>query len=382
MLTFFDAVEALIISSYGGPQDAEQRDIRTAIHRAYSELTTIRDWSYYSVFGRIVLQGAYSTGTVALSGGNATHSGTGWSSVSGLSTYPKHFTLRTGARNYQIDGYTSSSVLTLTDPDDTWSVPAAGFSLFRSIYPLPADFRNLDEPTSEYRWWSGVYITPDEAMKLERINYPAGVPLNWTVIKDPHGTGWAIKLVGYPTQKESLDFTYRRSPRALRWSGHETGARFASLTSAGDDLWLQAAAGTFDATMVGSVVRLSSTSTYPGPIESLTPYTSQHTILGREFANVANDSAVIGAHTPVSGVAGLVTDPIDVAQHMQQAMYSACNYFLARIRGDKEDKASQLYQRDLRLAMEQDQLAPLSGRSKNVYHDGGWRSPLKPDRGA
>jgi hypothetical protein len=38
-------------------------------------------------------------------------------------------------------------------------------------------------------------------------------------------------------------------------------------------------------------------------------------------------------------------------------------------------------QRDLRLAFEQDQLAPLSGRSNRIYHDGGWRSPLLPDQG-
>jgi hypothetical protein len=40
-----------------------------------------------------------------------------------------------------------------------------------------------------------------------------------------------------------------------------------------------------------------------------------------------------------------------------------------------------MYQRDLRMAMEQDQLAPLSGRSRNIYHDGGWRAPLRPDQG-
>jgi len=384
MLTYFDLVEGLIVSSYGGPQDAEQRDIRTAIHRAYSELTTIRDWSYYQTFGRIILQGAYSTGTVALSGGNATHSGTGWSSVPGLSTYPKHFTLRTGARNYQIDGYTSSSVLTLTDPDDAWSVPAAGFNLFRSIYPLPADFRNLDEPTSEYRWWSGVYITPDEAMKLERINYPAGVPLNWTVIKDPHGTGWAIKLVGYPTTTESLDFTYRRTPRAIRWSGHETGARLSSVSVNEDSVATWSAPNpAVQLNMVGSVFRLGTGATYPGPIESLAPYAAEGTITEIRAAREVLVPGLSGnPPTTYSPTAAIVTDPIDIAQHMQQAMYSACNYFLARIRGDKEDKAGQLYQRDLRLAMEQDQLAPLSGRSKQVYHDGGWRSPLKPDRGA
>jgi hypothetical protein len=77
----------------------------------------------------------------------------------------------------------------------------------------------------------------------------------------------------------------------------------------------------------------------------------------------------------------LITDPIDLAPHMRGAMDSACDYWLARIRGVGEEKAYQLYQRDLRLAMEQDQLAPLSGRSSQVWHDGGWRSPPKADMG-
>jgi hypothetical protein len=62
-------------------------------------------------------------------------------------------------------------------------------------------------------------------------------------------------------------------------------------------------------------------------------------------------------------------------------MYSAAEYWLARIRNQKPDNAFAMYQRDLRLAMEMDQLAPLSGRSREIYHDGGWKSPLKPDAG-
>jgi hypothetical protein len=66
---------------------------------------------------------------------------------------------------------------------------------------------------------------------------------------------------------------------------------------------------------------------------------------------------------------------------MSTAMHSAAEYWLARIRKTGEDKAYQFYQRDLRLALEQDQLAPLSGRSREIWHDGGWRSPLRPDVG-
>ena len=60
-------------------------------------------------------------------------------------------------------------------------------------------------------------------------------------------------------------------------------------------------------------------------------------------------------------------------------MLSGSEYWLSRIRSNNVEEKYQLYQRDLRLAMESDQLAPLSGRSKRIWNDGGWRSPLLAD---
>jgi hypothetical protein len=131
--------------------------------------------------------------------------------------------------------------------------------------------------------------------------------------------------------------------------------------------------------MAGSVLRISSAADeMPGPIESLNPYTQEMVITA-----FVSGSSVSVSPDPASfaGVGGFVTDPIDIPAHMYGVMDSACDYFLARIRGQKTDAAFAMYQRDLRLAMEMDQLAPLSGRSSQVWHDGGWRSPLKVDRG-
>jgi hypothetical protein len=131
--------------------------------------------------------------------------------------------------------------------------------------------------------------------------------------------------------------------------------------------------------MVGSILRVGDTVNFPGPIESLNPWISESKIVSRASTTSLEtaDSGTIASSTKY-----LITDPIDVARHMEQAVDSCCDYWLARIRNNSPDKAFALYQRDLRLAMEQDQLAPLSGRSQEVWHDGGWRSPLLADRGA
>jgi hypothetical protein len=67
---------------------------------------------------------------------------------------------------------------------------------------------------------------------------------------------------------------------------------------------------------------------------------------------------------------------------MEVALHSCAAYWLDRIRGGKTEQSFSTYQRDLRLALEQDQLAPLAGRTREIWHDGGWRSPLKADEGA
>ena len=371
-LTYFDAVESLIVSSYGGPQDAEQRDIRTAIHRAYDELTTIRDWSYYHVHGRIILQAPYDTGSVTSSGVTVTLAGGTWPSWAATGAY-----LKVGEEICRVASRTSGSVIVL---DAALSLKAditsQPYTLYRTVYPLPADFRNLDEPSDEYNWWSGLYVTPDQAMKIERVSNSSGEPYHWTIIKDPDSTGWAIKVIGYPTGTQTLDFTYRRTARPIRYSGHEAALRQGTIARTGAAV---TGGGTaFAAAMVGSILRVGDTTNVPGPIESLTPWVSEGkiTAVGSATGLTTEDSGAVASSTKY-----LITDPIDIAPHMHAAMDSACDYWLARIRGAGEDKAFGLYQRDLRLAMEQDQLAPLSGRSREVWHDGGWRSPLRVDVG-
>jgi hypothetical protein len=372
MQTYFDLVESLIVSSFGGPQDAEQRDIRSAIQRAYNEVTTLRDWAYYHVHGRVITQAPYSTGTVTSSSGTVTLTGGTWPSWAATGAY-----IRIGEEIARVASRTSDTVIVL---DATVglkaNVTSQPFILYRTCYRLPSDFRNLDEPSDEYNWWAGLYVTPDEAMKLERVSNSSGAPYHWTVIKDPDSSGWALKLIGYPTTAETIDFTYRRTARPLRYSGHEAAMRVGTISRTGATVTGTTTA--FSSALVGSVLRVGDTTNLPGPIESLTPWVSES-----EIVSVASTTSLAtkDSGTVASSTKYLITDPVDVAPHMQAVVDSCCDYWLARIRNNKPDNAFAMYQRDLRLAMEQDQLAPLSGRSSYIWHDGGWRSPLKPDGG-
>lgn len=367
-LTLFDLVEHLIVSSFGGPQDAEQRDIRTACQRAYSELTTLRDWSWYTVHGRVItaapVTGAvlsYSNGTLTLSAGL---SSTDWTHCKVRNTVAK------------IASVTSSSVFVLDDEVrfiEAAVSPGDTVTFFKDSYDLPADFRNLDEPSDEYNWWAGLYVSPDEAMKLERVANATGRPYHWTVVPNGKG-GYAIKLVGYPTRSETVDFTYRRYPRAIKYSGHESALRAGTITAATTSI--TGSSTTFPADCVGSILRVGGTDS-PEPVTGLKPYVGEAKITARASAT----AMTVDSSVTASGAKYLITDPLDLPPHMHNAMYSCAEYWLARIRDKGVEKALQVYQRDLRLAMEQEQLTPLAGRSRQIWHNGGWRSPLLPDGG-
>lgn len=376
MLTYFDLVEHLITSSFGGPQDAEQRDIRTACHRSYSEVTTMRDWAFYHAHGRITTSATYSAGTVTVAAGAVTLSGGSFATAGITAPSAKHWTLRIDNLSFPLESLGSSTAATLSPPFSSLDYPAGTpYTLFRTQYPLPEDFRNLDEPSDEFNWWCGLYVTPDEAMKLERVSNSSGAPYHWSVIKDPHGYGWVLKLVGYPTSKETIDFLYRRTPRPIKYSGHEGVVRAGTITASSASV---AGTGTtFPADVVGSVLRVGTAADFPEPYTGLRPPSAELRITARSSATALTVESSLEA----TGAKYLITDPIDVPPHMHNVIYSGAEYWLARIRNQKPDNAFAMYQRDLRLAMEQDQLAPLSGRSSVIWHDGGWRSPLKPDEG-
>jgi hypothetical protein len=375
MLTYFDAVEHLVTASFGGPQDAEQRDIRSAVLRAYDEVTTIRDWMYYSVHGRIITNVPYTTGTVAYSSSAPSLTLTGgtwpsWAAGAHVKIGPRVVAI------VSVAGQVATLDASVKLPDSMDGQSGLTYTVYRVNYPLPADFRNMDEPTNEYNWWSGVYLTPDEAMKLERVSNSSGKPLHWTVIKDPNGTGWIVKLVGYPTAEETVDFTYRRTARQLKYSGHEAKSRVGTITRS--SATVTGSSTQFSSDMVGCILRVGDTSAQPGPQWSLNPAAEETTVLAVGGSTSLTTAA---SGTVAAGTKYIVTDPIDVPPHMHNVLLSGAEYWLSRTRNKSADKEFALYQRDLRLALERDQLTPLSGRSRQIYHDGGWRSPLKPDGG-
>jgi hypothetical protein len=371
LLTYYDAVEHLITSSFGGPQDAEQTDIRTAVQRAYTEISTIRDWNYYQTHGRIRFSTLWH-GTVTYSSSTRQ-----FTLVTG-DAFPTNAVLcrmRIDNTVVKIAQRVSDTVLlcdpVLTPPVDI-TLPTTAL-LYQDTFPLPSDFRTLDSPIDHVAWTRFIYVSADQAMKLENANNLAGPPHAWTVIKDPASPGWAIKVIGYPVENSNLDFTYRRTPRRLRISGHEASSRQGTVTVNGT-----AVTGTgtaFTSGMVGSVMRFGTSTDSPGGDGSMKPYQSEAVIASVQSAT----SCTLATSVTATGALYLVSDIVEMSPGMFNGFLSCAAYWLARTRNTKPDNAFAMYQRDLRLAMEGDQLTPFQQPQRVIFDAMAWRTPLQAD---
>jgi hypothetical protein len=371
MLTYYDAVEHLITSSFGGPQDSEQTDIRTAIQRAYSELSTIRDWNYYQTHGRIRFSINWN-GTVTYS------QDTKFFDLASGDAFPNNSVLCRMRVNNTVAKIATrvSNTRLLCDPILTPSsdfVSPTAATLYQDTFPLPSDFRSLDSPIDHVAWTRFIYVSADQAMKLENANNLAGPPHAWTVIKDPQGTGWAIKVIGYPVANSNLDFTYRRLPRRLRISGHEASSRQGTVTIS--DTTVTGTGTAFTSAMVGSVLRIGTATDSPGSDGSLQPYQGEAVITAVASAT----SCTIATSLSATGVKYIVSDIVDMAPGMFNGLLSCATYWLARIRGSKPDNEFAMYQRDLRLAMESDALTPFQQPQRVIFDAMAWRTPLQAD---
>ena len=238
-------------------------------------------------------------------------------------------------------------------------------------FTLPAEVNNVDALIPPDRLTVTSYITPAEWKKLESWDLSVGDPIYWTLMKDPSlPDRWQLRIAGTPADNGTFYYTYRRRPQPLKYMGYETVCRNGTLTAV---------------TAPGAVKRYGTTANYPESMFGIYPFVGQE-ILGQA-------GSLIG--TAPAGAKTVVSDYLDMSEHMFTAMLSGAEMWLARLLGKNVEGAMGIYQRDVRLAMEADVVAPISGRrtATERYPDmqsppfagspraTGYYSPSQPDTG-
>lgn len=241
---------------------------------------------------------------------------------------------------------------TLSNPSDN-TPPGIG-------YTLPANVRNVDSIIPPLTHPSGVkYVTPTEWERLNIALPQVNAPYFWTVTKHPTlYDRWMLRIVGAPDTSITFTYTYRRKPSPLRYMGYEEVSRNGSLTDA------------------GLVKRYGTATAFPEGPAGINPYTAE------EIVGVAG--SLVG--TPPNNAKTVVSDYLDVSDTMFTAVLSGAEVWAAKMLGKNVEGAMTVYGRDLRMAFEADQLAPISGNrmggiSVSTPRALGYYSPSGPDTG-
>lgn len=233
-----------------------------------------------------------------------------------------------------VESRISDTVITLDLNLNPGADLAAGttFTLYKRYYRLPDDFGETDSFFGEQLTWIGQYVTMGELLGLNRAYGETGSPRCYSIGGIPDQVG-ARGLFLYPGADETTtwDYIYRRIPREIRYTGHESNT--ATLTVDSTSTTVAASAATFTSAMVGSVIRISNTATAPTGLTGPSAWTDE-----RLIHTYTDSTHVVVDRVPSfsgSGKGFVVTDPIDIDPRMYDLYQARCILELATTAGDE-----------------------------------------------
>lgn len=212
-------------------------------------------------------------------------------------------------------------------------------------YLLPAGVNSIDSLVAPDRTTETAYITPQEYVRLEAYTSSYGDTIYWTLMPSTSKPDrWNLLVAGIPpsvdgTRNDEYFVTYRRKPPPLRYMGFEKASRDNSLTADNAP---------------GAVKRYGTPANFPEGPNGLHPFTAEE-VLGVT-------GSLVG--TPPDGARTVVSDRLDIAEYMLSAILSGAEAWLARLQGKNVEGALTVHARDMRMAMEADAVAPMSGRRR------------------
>jgi hypothetical protein len=374
-----DVVDHLLTTTGGGAQDGEHRAVRQAVIHGVREVLQTRQWLWHTKTGYFTTQRISTTATAITSGSNQITVASAAGMVVGRllevpTAYFPHPVRITAVSGTTV---TLDSAASKTKGAETVTL------LVQTYYDLPANLKDIDALVTDTVGTLHCYITPQEWQRLETNTRGSGEPYYYTIMRsDVSPDRYQVRFVGVPQNATVVHYTYRYIPKIVKYMGYEPVCRKGvvavssiSVTGTGTE---------FPADSAGAMFRFGTASTEADPIGALSPFQQERTIGSRQSATALTLS------TPITGsISGTVkyaiSDVIDCSPQMYTAVLSATEMWYARLTGKPALEAVQLFNRDLRLAMENDVVSPLSGRPRMLNYPTarsmGWKSAPLPDQG-
>ena len=424
-----DIVDYLISSVGGGAQDGEHKAVRQAVVHGVREVMQSRNWLWHTKSAAFVTKEVFTVGTVTAGSKDIT--------VADPSGFVPGRILEIGAPVFPTPAKIVAVRGRVVTVDVASKSTASGVTLRpQTYYDLPPNVKDIDALTTNTVGTLHCYITPQEWQRLEINTRGAGEPYYYTIMRsDIYPDRMQIRFVGVPTNSTVVNYTYRYTPRPVKYMGYERISRQGTV-SIGVEGTEQIVYGTdtnFPKDCVDCLLRVGTTAYDPEPIGSLNPFMFERRIIGWDSKDrLAVDSAgtnweVSPTHPPKEqgvldsqdgdspdyveiidgnsvpdtdgktidgnnsaeiviaepGTRYCITDWIDASSTMWTAILSACEMWYARVAGKPAKDVMQMYGRDLRIAMENDVISPMSGQARHMPYptprSAGWHSELRAD---
>lgn len=317
--TYRDMVDRALDYVGGASDPKSERNARRAVLDAWNEMR--RHWTYFYSTYRISTVAPYLTGTVAYdhTGGaverQLTLTGGTWP------TWAADGVVGFNNDTYSVASRISDTVLRLAVNSNPGADTASGLSyqLWRDTYPLPVDFVSMGEVSNDTTVLN--YSTPGDIVARQRSSSTPGSLSCFTIKGDPRRYGaLAIQFLPAPDSAASVNFSYQRRPRQMNVLGYTTG----TVSTTSGLTTLTGSGTTFNASMVGAVIRLAENSlAVPTGPDGASPFYLERTVAAYTDATTLALDADPGV--TLSGVAYCISDPLDIEPGAMR------NYFVREV---------------------------------------------------
>lgn len=347
LLTYRDVLEYVLDATVSG--DASARNLRSArrsIDEAYRSLINKREWNYYFRRYQFASPTAQTTGSVAYD-----HTGGLYERMVTLTgaTWPTtavFWELIVNTYRYEIEDYKSSTVITLTERNNPGADIASGtgYTLARTLYPLPDDFQALDTlMEASNHGWQLRSVPLDWLIQQRSWDPSINRPKFYCTVPTPsYAGGKAILLGPSPASARTYEASYRARPRPLRVDVYQEG----TVTCASGSTVVTGTSTAFNSNHVGCVLRISSDNNPPTSFlgslldKTTSTYAEQGVIKSVDSATQVTLEQSLGS--TITAKPYTISDRIDIeAGAMQTYFLRLCEAHFARFEG-REDAAQRM----------------------------------------
>lgn len=316
--TYADLVQYVVDSHALERTGLNERHARAAVRKAYRDLANFNEWNYYYRQRLIRTVAEYSTGTVEFDYTGGANERMLTLTTGTWPSWAAYGRVIIDSTHYEVATRESDSIITLTETSNPGEDIAAGetYTLYRSAYPLPADFKamcGLWEVSERYPMAFIDQRTQHDAL-LNFYESPS-TPRHATIrATGRYQGGLEIVFGPPPSTAMTYDLLYQASPRAITIDEHFVG----SVSITAGTAAVTGSSTAFPVNCAGSVIRFSSGLTKPssflGSLDGAdNPFVYQGIIKTRTSATaLVLEESMPSAVGDLTSVGYVISDPLDI----------------------------------------------------------------------